>query len=315
VGGLVLLWLLVLGISAHAHAPDTSYLRAVVSKHALELRFTFDLSTLYRIERLDSDNDGKVTRAEAEKVAPEIADFLRKSIVLEVNGKRTAFGDLEPLGWPVDAGEVAEEKNYGQTLLHFTFAVSSPKIIEDFYVLYDVFAQLGAVHRAVANIEQEGKHWEVVFTQFEPDYVYDTFWREEAIAKQDFRGAFRGFLGDAWTNFCIPLIVLAAMSLHPRKLPAVVALALLCRQAWRYFAIAEQYGSTLSIAGAMLGVLAAMVVCGVIVLPAALVLRRWRSQFWFVIAAWAVLILGGIGTYGTPMNCFPPAAPIVSKSG
>ena len=42
--------------------------------YALELRFTFDIATLHRIERLDADTDGKVTRAEAEKAAPEIAD-------------------------------------------------------------------------------------------------------------------------------------------------------------------------------------------------------------------------------------------------
>src|SRR6188472_2487134 len=101
---LMLLWAAVLSTSAFAHAPDTSYLRAVVSKHALELRFTFDIATLHRIERLDADNDGKVTRAEAEKVAPEIAEFLRQSITLEVNGTKAELGALQPLGWPVDAG-------------------------------------------------------------------------------------------------------------------------------------------------------------------------------------------------------------------
>jgi hypothetical protein len=178
---LALAWLLALPWTVNAHAPDTSYLRAVVSKHALELRFTFDIATLHRIKRLDRDQDGKVTRAEAEAVAPDIAKFLETAVTLELNGQKANLGTSQPIGWPVDAGEFAEEKNYGQTLVHFTFKQDSPgKVIEDFYVLYEVFAQLGAVHRVVANIEQEEKHMEVVFTQFEPDYLYDTFWRAEA---------------------------------------------------------------------------------------------------------------------------------------
>ena len=99
--------------SAHAHAPDTSYLRAVVSKHSLELRFTFDLAMLHRILRVDRDQDGKVTRAEAEAVAPDIASFLEETVTLEVNGQKAEFGTLQPLGWPVDAGDSVEEKIYG----------------------------------------------------------------------------------------------------------------------------------------------------------------------------------------------------------
>jgi len=196
---------------AHAHAPDTSYLRAVVSKHALELRFTFDLATLHRIVRLDADNDGKVTRSEAEAVAPDIADFLGETITLELNGEKAALGTLQPLGWPLDAGEFIEEKNYGQTLVHFTFATSAPRLIEDFYVLYEVFGQLGAQHRVVANIEQEEKHLEVVFTQFEPDYLYDTFWREEPAPVLTFRSGVQ----DAWSRWWLPCVVAIVVCLVP----------------------------------------------------------------------------------------------------
>jgi hypothetical protein len=216
-GVLVFAWTFLLSSSVQAHAPDTSYLRAVVSKHALELRFTFDLATLYRIERLDADNDGKVTRAEAEKVAPDIAEFLRRSIVLEVNEKKTELGELQHLGWPVDAGELVEEKNYGQTLVNFTFKQQTPrKVIEDFYVLYEVFAQLGAVHRVVANIEQDEKHLEVVFTQFEPDFLYDTYWtqsKELTATSQgvvDRKGHFRRGAAGVWSIRWLPMAVVLA---------------------------------------------------------------------------------------------------------
>jgi hypothetical protein len=96
-----------------------------------------------------------------------------------------------------------EEKNYGQTLVHFAFATSSPRLIEDFYVLYEVFGQLGAQHRVVANIEQEEKHLEVIFTQFEPDYLYDTFWREESAPALTFRSGVQ----DAWSQWWLPCVV------------------------------------------------------------------------------------------------------------
>jgi hypothetical protein len=221
-GALILAWLLALPWFVQAHAPDTSYLRAVVSKHALELRFTFDIATLHRIERLDADNDGKVTRAEAEKAAPEIAEFLRQSITLEVNGTKAELGALQSLGWPVDAGESVAEKDYGQTLVHFTFKLEPRKVIEDFYVLYEVFAQLGVVHRAVANIEQEDKHMEVVFNQFEPDYLYDTYWRQEANRSEkgepavDRRSSFYRGVAGVWGLWWLPLGLLLAYALTLR---------------------------------------------------------------------------------------------------
>jgi hypothetical protein len=292
-------------------------LRAVVAKHALELRFTFDIATLHRIERLDADNDGKVTRAEAEKVAPEIAEFLRQSITLEVNGTKAELGALQPLGWPVDAGESVEEKNYGQTLVHFTFKQDSPqKVIEDFYVLYEVFAQLGAVHRAVANIEQEDKHMEVVFNQFEPDYLYDTFWREEAVsvarpASKDggssFALTFRNSMDLVWQFVGVPLMLLAACSLMPRKLPSLVALAAL---AWlvrdllsRIEGSARVFGVNYPLAAAILGMLCAVFICILIVLPASLTLRRLGNRWWFVVAAWAVLIGGGLEITAVMFQC------------
>ena len=58
---------------------------------------------------------------QAEALAPDIADFLGETVTLEVNGEKTDLGTLQPIGWPVDASDEAEEKNYGQTLLSLTF--------------------------------------------------------------------------------------------------------------------------------------------------------------------------------------------------
>lgn len=311
---LILLWPLASCLTLHAHAPDTSYLRAVVSKHALELRFTFDIATLHRIERLDANYDGKVTRAEAEAAMPDIANFLRQTITLELNGQKADLGTLKPLGWPVDAGEQVEEKNFGQTLLHFTFTTDSQKLIEDFYVLYEVFAQFGVQHRAVANIEQEAKHMEVVFTQFEPDYLYDTFWRPEAeagaVGGQAFAHSFRGALDYTWNLLGLPVMLLAACSLMPRKLPWLVTFAVLFWFSWDFLGRmtknAGMIGDARLVPAAMSGMLAAMLVCALIVYPASLALRRLCDRRWFVVAAWLVLIYGGLYVTGATFACRGP---------
>lgn len=200
---LVTLWVFSSCLTAWAHAPDTSYLRAVVSKHALELRFTFDLATLHRIVRLDADNDGRVTRAEVETMSPDIGNFLSQAITLELNGADARLSTPPSSGWPVDAGDAVAEKDYGQSLLHFTFSIATQDLIEDLYVLYEVFEQLGAQHRAVADIEQEGRHLEVVFTELEPDYVYDTFWREAPRRPPSFRDG----VHSAWSLWWLPAML------------------------------------------------------------------------------------------------------------
>jgi hypothetical protein len=303
--------------AARAHAPDTSYLRAVVSKHSLELRFTFDIATLHRIKRLDRDQDGRVTRAEAEAVAPDIAKFLDAAVTLELNGQKAKLGALQPIGWPVDAGDVVEEKNYGQSLVNFTFKQESAgKVIEDFYVLYEVFAQLGAVHRVVANIEQEEKHMEVVFNQFEPDYLYDTYWRpdDEPAARPAFLGGELGFapmfregVNLIWQFLGVPLMLLAACSMMPRKMPALVVLMTLV---WfvrellsRIEGSARVMGSNYPLSPAMWGMLCAILICLLIVLPASLTLRRLRDRRWFLVGAWAVLIYGWLEVTAVMFQC------------
>ena len=182
-----------------------------------------------------------------------VAEFLRQTITLEINGTKSELGALQPLGWPVDAGESVEEKNYGQTLVHFIFKQESRKVIEDFYVLYEVYAQLGAVHRVVANIEQEDKHMEVVFTQFEPDYLYDTFWRGESEPALTFRGG----VHDAWSRWWIALVVaLVICVLPPGRLGCLVeCLAVL----WVLLAVEShpQPGYHVYVAGLVSGVMVA----------------------------------------------------------
>lgn len=246
---------------AHAHTADTSYLRATVSKHALELRFTFDLATLYMIDRLDRDGDGRVSREEAESGAPAIASFLTQAVTLELNGQTADLGTPQPLGWPVDAGEFIEEKNYGQSLLHFAFRQDTEKLIEDFYILYEVYAQLGAVHRTIANIEQEGKNLEVVFTQFEPDYLYDTFWRSETTPELP---SFREGVHAAWSLWWLPLGTAVLAVLTARRRVAWCAAIVLEGAAllWVFFAMDSKAppGHLAAVTGLITGLLVIVII-------------------------------------------------------
>jgi hypothetical protein len=306
----VLIVLLVSAFTAHAHTSDTSYLRAVVSKHSLELRFTFDLSTLYRVARLDANQDGKVTRAEAESAAPAIAECLNQGITLELNETKTALGTLQPLGWPVEAGDAVDEKNYGQTLLHFTFRQDSPHLIEDLYVLYEIFPMLGSQHRAIANFEQEGKRLEVVFTELEPDYIYDTFWRPEAESRAaaDPKADFRTGVVCAWTIAGIPLMLLAVGLLLPRKLPVLVMLGAMGWFTWDFFGRMAGMQRNLAIPTMhpeliTLGVLAGALVCSVAIVPPLTFLRRSPKQRWFVTVCWVVLIWGALDVTAHVFTC------------
>lgn len=226
---LALVWLGLLSASTHsfAHNPDTSYLRCKVAPHRLELRFTFDPATLYRIVPIDADGDGRVTRAEMEAVAGEIFDYLEEFVHFEINGESARFGQRRPIGWPPDAGEAIAEKDYHQQLLHFTFEAESKPVIEDFYLDYDVFDELGDQHRVISDIEQDGRHHEVIFTLLEPDYVYDTAWVPEptasapadpesgpvALAKA---ARFRSGVARVWDNYLLLLLVAAAVLLAAR---------------------------------------------------------------------------------------------------
>lgn len=305
------------GVSgAWAHAPDTSYLRAVVSQHELELRFTFDLSTLHRIDRVDSNLDGKVSRGEAEAAVTDLAAFLRRTVTLEINNDKVELGTPQPLGWPVDVGDAVEEKDYGQTLVHLTFISKSDKLIEDFYLLYEVFGQLGSMHRAVADIDQEGKHLEVVFTELEPDYVYDTFWKPDGEVVARHREVpipvefFRSSLTLTWNLAGLPLMFLAAFSLMPRKLPWVVIVATLL---WYGLDLLDRSEKSIEptswsqlMPATVLGLFAAMLVCALMMIPLSLLLRRWIYVRWFTIVAWLSLIYGGLYVTGATFSCRVP---------
>ena len=226
--------ILVATAPVRAHNPDTSYLRCVVSKHGIELRFTLDIATIFRITRANFDGDGRVTREEFERIAPEVFAYLEEAVVLEINGEESKLtGRLQP-GWPVEAGDAVLEKDYHQQLVHFPFRVPSPELIEDFTLTYDVFAELGDAHHIVADIEQEGRHLPVTFSQIEPDYVYDTGWTpelkaaariSEQIPEPRASTWLRSYLERIWS--ATPIILLFALVVVTKPRPWIPVMAAL----------------------------------------------------------------------------------------
>src|SRR6185436_6404582 len=159
---------------ALAHSPDTSYSRITIASNFVECKFTYDLSTLQRIAKLDTNGDQKVSRAEIEAATPAIQNFLRRHIYLDLNQREADFSESDAPVWPEDARDGIPESEYGQRLLSFTFRNPVLSLPEDVTITFDFFEQLGGAHTVLGAFVCRGHEDEVIFTRFEPDYLYDT---------------------------------------------------------------------------------------------------------------------------------------------
>ena len=163
-----------LAIRAFAHTPDTSYCRVTIAPHEVEFKFSYDLTTLARVVPLDANGDHKVSRAELEAATPAIQIFIREHIYLDLNQREAEFAEAEPAAWPEDAGDGIPESEFGQRLLGFTFRNPVLSLPEDVTITFDFFEQLGSAHTILGAFVCNGHEDEVIFTRFEPDYLYDT---------------------------------------------------------------------------------------------------------------------------------------------
>jgi hypothetical protein len=160
--------------SALAHSPDTSYCRIAITPRDVEFRFTYDLTTLQRVVRLDTNGDRKVSRGEFDAATPAIQDFLRRRVYVDLNQREAEFGEALPTTWPADATGGISESEYGQRLLSFSFRNAVLAAPEDVAITFDFFEQLGGAHTILGVFAWNGRDDEVIFTRFEPDFLYDT---------------------------------------------------------------------------------------------------------------------------------------------
>jgi hypothetical protein len=176
---LCLLVLALLPAAARAHAPDTSYCRVSITAHELVCKFSYDLLTLQRIVKLDANGDGQISRAELEAVSGAVLSFLRQHIYLDLNQREAEFAEADKPAWGGASGPDTSEatipkSEYGQHLVTFTFRNAVLSAPEDVTLTFDFFEKLGDAHTVLGAFEWNGHEDEVIFTRFEPDYLYDT---------------------------------------------------------------------------------------------------------------------------------------------
>jgi hypothetical protein len=194
---------------ALAHSPDTSYCRIGIGQHEIEFKFTFDLATLQRITNLDANGDQKLSREELIAAAPKLQSFLRQHVYLDLNRREAEFAVADPPTWPDDAGAGIPKSDFNQRLISFTFRNPVLTAPEDVTITFDFFEQLSAAHTVLGAFVWNGHEEEVIFTRFEPDYLYDTGYTAPVTAQltQYFRlGVKHIFLGYDHLAFLIALL-------------------------------------------------------------------------------------------------------------
>jgi hypothetical protein len=175
--------LVCLPATARAHNPDTSYARFQIARESVISTFTYDVTSLVRIvPGLDADGDARLSEAELRTGAPRITDFLRKTIRIQIDRRDAHLGEARQPKWPAASGESIPEKDYhaATSLVAFEFAKSLERAPADIWYQFEFFDTLGLRHTVLAAFEHEGAKDEVLFTPFEPDYLYETKYAPEA---------------------------------------------------------------------------------------------------------------------------------------
>ena len=180
-----------------------------ITPRLITFKFTYDVTTLQRITKLDADGNGQISRAEFETGSPAIERFLRAHVFLDFNQREAGFGPVDPPTWPADAGEAIPENDYGQRLLTFTFRNPVLSAPEDVALTFDFFGELGERHNVLGVFTWNGHEDDVIFTRFEPDYLYDTGYRaslSDQIAQYFKLGVKHIFLGYDHIAFLLALL-------------------------------------------------------------------------------------------------------------
>lgn len=172
--------LLALITPLRAHTPGTSYCKIAIAEDELAVTFTFDVATLLRMAPLDANGDGQLTQPELLAATPTIADFLRRSVFLELNERETAFGQVTPPLWPLDAAAGIPSADWSQRLAAFTFRNPLLHAPDSVALTFGFFGTLGERHTVLGNFVFNRAENPVVFTRFEPDYLFDTGYRVPA---------------------------------------------------------------------------------------------------------------------------------------
>jgi hydrogenase/urease accessory protein HupE len=198
--------------TARAHNPDTSYARVEIGEREVGFRFTYDLFTLQKISPLDTDGDGRTSRAELARGLPGIHAFLRRHIAVDIDDTAAGFGEPAGFVWPPEAGDSIAAADYhtANGLVHFDFRRPVGDTPGNVVLVFHFVSPLSERHTVLGSFDYGGDKHAVTFTRFEPDYDYVTgyeppLWRRLG---QFFRlGVGHIFLGYDHLCFLLALIV------------------------------------------------------------------------------------------------------------
>ena len=174
--------------SASAHLADQSEMRVRPSPHKLEIRLTFNLLTLTRFTGIDTDGDMKISMAELTAAQPRIGIYLNQHIHLEINGQKALLGSglrFAPV-WP-DAAQTPPmaEIDYATRNVDVTFVQTiEGKVLEDFWLGFDIFEQTGPMQTIHGIFEQDGRIEDVTFSAQAPEYLYDTGFADDPFVQE-----------------------------------------------------------------------------------------------------------------------------------
>ncbi|HEX5105420.1 MAG TPA: HupE/UreJ family protein [Pirellulaceae bacterium] len=198
------------------HNPDTSYARIEISADQLHTRLTYDIFTLLTVVQLDDNADRQVSRAEMERHAPAIGQFLRDHIGLAISADDDSADLGEPAGfvWPPDTGDAIRQADYHAAtgLIHFDFVRPLSEVPAEVAVYFGFFETFNDRHTVLGVFEIVGDEYEVTFTAYEPDFTYDTSVRPTMLARlwRFFKlGVEHIFLGYDHICFLIALIIVS----------------------------------------------------------------------------------------------------------
>jgi hypothetical protein len=185
--------------AARAHNPDTSYARFQIGRESVISTFTYDITSLVRIfPQLDADGDARLSEGELQAATPRIAEFLRRTVALQIDGAEAGLGDSRTPKWPAAPGASIPEKDYhaANSLVAFEFVKRLRRPPAEVRYEFAFFDTLGLRHTVLGVFEHEGAKDEVLFTPFEADYLYKTkYAAERPVATATASGAGGGTAG------------------------------------------------------------------------------------------------------------------------
>jgi hypothetical protein len=211
----VALCALVVCQSANGHPADQSEMQVKPAPHALEARFTFNLLTVTKCVRIDSD--GKLSVGELKAAEPIFTKYLNEHIRLEVNQKKAVWGETAVFSylWPnFEKTPPMPEMEYAARNVDVTFVLPQKTLLEDFWIAFEIFEQTGPMQTIRGVFEQDGNVLEVPFSFQEPEYTYDTGYADDPFVQQAEKEAAQNLASGAWTKWLIAfggLIIVTAL--------------------------------------------------------------------------------------------------------